>query len=90
MADNPILKDIIQTRDDDGNEVDIYPKTSEDQVIGLDKYAKSLSAGDGELTVTNGDGTFYQIPVKTMEDRPITDEEIIELWGIEDSNNIYY
>lgn len=64
--DNPILKDTIRTKDDNGNEVIVYAETSDDQVKGLDKYVKSLSFGDGNLTVTNGDGTTYKVHIGTQ------------------------
>lgn len=118
MSDNPILKDTLHTKDDNGNEVDLYPETTDDQVLGLDKYAKQLSYGDHVVTVTNGDGTTYSFTIDAMSsgvtqlfcddhtitvvnsdgteydlevsNEIITDTEILELWGIEDSRTKYY
>lgn len=121
MSDeNPILKEPLRTKDDDGNEVTVYPETSDDQVIGLNRYVKSISFGDGKLTVTNGDGTTYEFEIKShsienavvslsnvdhtitvvnsddttydleIDNEIISDEEILILFGIEDSRDKYY
>ena len=68
MADITILKDTLHTKDSDGNEVDLYPKTSDDQVIGLDKYVKHLECGDHTITVTNGDGTIYTFTIEVYNE----------------------
>lgn len=118
MSNITILKDTLHTKDSDGNVVDLYPKTSDDQVIGLDKYVKHLECGDHTITVTNGDGTIYTFTIEAgsagitelfcndhtitvvngdgstydleISNELISDEEIIALWGIEDSRNKYY
>ena len=66
MADTLIIKDLLMTKDNDGNEVGLHPETSDDQVLGLDKYAKRIDCIDNVVTITNGDGTTYSFTIDTL------------------------
>ena len=117
--DIPIIKDIIQTRDDDGNEVNVYPETSDDQVVGLEHYVKNVYFDNGNFVITNGDGTTYRFYLGQGLDRAvvalsnvdhtitvinsdettydleidnelISNDEILNLFDILDSRDIYY
>ena len=80
MADDiPILKDTLRTKDDNGNEVIIYAETSDDQIKGLDKYAKSLSFGGGNLVITNGDGSTYSLHIGSQN----LDDAVVSLSNVD-------
>ncbi|MBQ8132413.1 MAG: hypothetical protein IJ193_07980 [Bacilli bacterium] len=83
----PIVKDELRTHDTEGNVIIVYPKTSDDQVAGLDKYVKSISCDDHTITCTKGDGSTYEVEVNNDT---ITEEEILTLWDITDSSEKYY
>ena len=84
---NPIIKDTLHTKDDDGNEIDVYNKTSDDQVVGLENYAKSISCDDHTITITKGNGDTYEVEVNNDI---ISEEEILAIWDITDSSEKYY
>jgi hypothetical protein len=84
---NPIIKTTLRTHDDDGNVVDIHPTTSDDQVINLEYYAKSVTCNDHTITITNGNGDTYEVEV---DNTTITDEEIMALWDITNAGEKSY
>lgn len=84
---NPVIKDTLHTKDSDGNEIDVYNKTSDDQVVGLENYAKTITCDDHTLTITKGNGDTYEVEVSN---EIITEEEIMTLWDITDSGEKYY
>ena len=84
---NPIIKDTLHTKDGDGNEIDVYNKTSDDQVVGLENYAKTITCDDHTITVTKGNGDTYTVEVNNDI---ITEEEILAVWDITDSSEKYY
>ena len=84
---NPTIKDVLHTRDDDGNIVDVYPKTTDDQVEGHENYLKDVTCDDHTLTLTKGNGSTVEVDIANDI---ITDEEIIDIWRVSKASEKAY
>ena len=84
---NPIIRDTLHTHDNDGNVIDIYPKTEDVQVINYEKYIKGITCDDHTLTITKGNGLTTTVEISN---EIISDEEIMAIWDITSASEKSY
>ena len=81
------VKTTLRTRDNDGNVVEIYPKTELDLVEGYEDILMDATCDDHTITFTKGDETEEVVEVSN---EIITEEEILDLWNITISSEKSY
>lgn len=89
MSD-PIIHDILRTRDDNGTVITVYPKTIDTQIENIGKYIKNVTynANTNKLSFHSGNAPDSSVKTEILIVDKITNDEIQTAWNNAGLNKI--